>query len=343
LVLAAEIVTIEGRTRHNLFKRQVMKTGTQPRVALDPRLVQELYQMSHAQQYGLTENDFLQVLEQVAIKQFGETAPASEISGFLRELRLEELALARACAQGHQRAWDFFLTRYREGLYAAAYSIAREESAARELADSIYADLYGTRIRDGERVSKLSSYTGRGSLAGWLRTVLAQQHVDHYRKTKRMVSLEEENEKGVQFATQAVETGSNATPGEQDRLEQSTDEVLAQLSSEERFLLASYFLDGRTLAEIARGFGVHESTISRKLDKLTATVRKRIRDALVRKGMSRAQAEEVLQTDVRDVAINVRRILGREITHNEITQAAGSQTFSMKEKIVPDSIRGKEL
>jgi len=60
--------------------------------------------MSHAQEYGLTENDFLQVLEQVAMKQFGDSAPEGEVSGFLRELRLEELALARACAQGHQRA-----------------------------------------------------------------------------------------------------------------------------------------------------------------------------------------------------------------------------------------------
>jgi RNA polymerase sigma-70 factor (ECF subfamily) len=320
-----------------------MKSSIQPRVALDPGLVQELYELSHAQQYELTQGDFLAVLQQVTIKQFGENVPARQIAGFLRELRLEELALARACAAGHQRAWDFFLTRYREGLYAAAYSIAREESAARELADSIYADLYGTRIRDGERLSKLASYTGRGSLAGWLRTVLAQQHVDQYRKTKRMVSLEEENEKGVQFAAPAEERSSNSIPGERSRLEQSTDEVLGELSAEERFLLASYFLDGRTLAEIARGLRVHESTISRKLDKLTTRVRKRIRDALVRKGMSRAQAEELLQTDVRDVALNVREALDREINQNEITQATASQTFSMKEKIVSDGIRGKEL
>ena len=256
---------------------------------------------------------------------------------------MEELALARACAAGHQRAWDFFLSRYRDGLYAAAYSIAREESAARELADSIYADLYGTRVRDGERLSKLASYTGRGSLAGWLRTVLAQQHVDRYRKTRRMVSLEEENERGVQFASPVQDAESNSHSGEGGRLEQSTDEVLSQLSSEERFLLASYFLDGRTLAEIARSMGVHESTISRKLDKLTTSVRKRIRDDLVRRGMSRAQAEELLSTDVRDVAINVRESLGRGIAQNERTQATPSQTFSMKEKIVSEGIRGKDL
>ena len=320
-----------------------MKTGSQSRFTLDSRLVQELYRASSAQQYGLTENDFASVLEQVARKHFGEGGSPSEVSSFLRELRLEELALARACAAGHQRAWDFFLSRYREGLYAAAYSIARNESAARELADSIYADLYGTRVKDGERLSKLASYTGRGSLAGWLRTVLAQQHVDQYRKTRRMVSLEEENERGVQFAAQVEDAGSNSHSGEAGRLEQSTDEVLSQLSSEERFLLASYFLDGRTLAEIARSMRVHESTISRKLDKLTTSVRKRVRDALVRRGMSRAQAEELLQTDVRDVAINVRESLGREIAQNEITQAAPSQTFSIKEKIVSEGIRGKEL
>src|SRR5438067_852229 len=147
---------------------------------------------------------------------------------------------------------------------------------------------------------------GLGSLDGWLRTVLAEQHVDQYRKTKRMVSLEEQNEKGVQFAMPVAASGSKPAPREQGRLEQSTDEVLSQLSSEERFLLASYFLDGRTLAEIAKGLGVHESTISRKLDKLTASVRTRIRDALGRKGMSRAEAEEVLQADGRHVALDGR-------------------------------------
>ena len=47
-------------------------------------------------------------------------------------------------------------------------------------------------------------------------------------------------------------------------------------SAEDRFILASYYLDGRTLAEIARTLAVHESTISRKLDKLAKSLRKQI-------------------------------------------------------------------
>src|SRR5271169_3057975 len=115
-------------------------------------------------------------------------------------LRAEELVLARACAAGHEHAWEVFLTRYRERLYDIAGYITKESSAARELADSIYAELYGTTTRDGQRTSKLASYTGRGSLEGWLRTVMAQEHINRFRRTKRTVSLDEECEEGQQFA-----------------------------------------------------------------------------------------------------------------------------------------------
>jgi RNA polymerase sigma-70 factor (ECF subfamily) len=54
-----------------------------------------------------------------------------------------------------------------------------------KLAGSLYGDLFGLKERDGLRRSPLESYSGRGSLMGWLRTTLAQRHVDRHRKTKR--------------------------------------------------------------------------------------------------------------------------------------------------------------
>ena len=77
-------------------------------------------------------------------------------------------------------------------------------------------------------------------------------------------------------------------------------------------VLSAYYLDGRTLAEIARMLGVHESTISRKIDKLAKSLRKQIAAALVRGGMSRRQAEEALEVDVRDLQIDIRRSLAQE-------------------------------
>ena len=166
--------------------------------AVIAELLPELHAKASCEQVGLTAQSFSEILLEVGSK-YSVSASAGELRSFFLSLRVDELALARACAGGNNSAWEIFLTRFREKLYLAALRIAREDSAARDLADTLYADLYGTSTRDGQRVSKLASYTGRGSLEGWLRTVLAQEYVNRYRRTKRLVSLEEESEEGLQF------------------------------------------------------------------------------------------------------------------------------------------------
>jgi RNA polymerase sigma-70 factor (ECF subfamily) len=271
-------------------------------------MLAELRVKSGCERIGLRGEDLGAILCDVAAKYLPAGCGESEARAFLLTLRVDELALARACAAGNNTAWEIFLTRYREKLYQAALRIAREDSAARELADTLYAELYGTGTRGGERVSKLASFTGRGSLEGWLRTVLAQEFVNRYRRTKRLVSLDEEGEEGSQFA--APEPEAMVSPDA--RLERATDAALGALSSEERTVLAAYFLDGRTLAEIARMLGVHESTISRKVDKLAKALRKKILSNMMQQGMGRRQAEEALEVDVRDLRVDIRRSLAQE-------------------------------
>src|SRR5512135_3676008 len=107
--------------------------------------------------------------------------------------------------------------------------------------------------RDGQRLSKLTYYTGRGSLEGWLRTVVAQEFVNRYRSTKRLVSLDEEEEDGSQFAAPTPESHPTADA----RVDAAIDLALAALDSESRTILAAYYLDGRKLAEIGRMLGFH--------------------------------------------------------------------------------------
>jgi RNA polymerase sigma-70 factor (ECF subfamily) len=271
-------------------------------------LLEELHAKSGGEKIGLPRDSLATILCDIAAKYLPAENTESEARAFLLTLRMDELALARACALGNNSAWEIFLTRYREKLYMSALRIAREDSAARDLADTLYAELYGTTMRDGQRISKLSSFTGRGSLEGWLRTVLAQEFVNRYRRTKRLVSLEEENEEGDHFAAPQPDPLPSADP----RLETATDAALAALDSEDRMVLAAYYLDGRTLAEIARMLGVHESTISRKVDKLAKSVRKKILSALTQQGMSRRQAEESMEADVRDLKVNIRRSLAQD-------------------------------
>jgi RNA polymerase sigma-70 factor, ECF subfamily len=267
-----------------------------------PAYFADLYDKSRAQEFELSFDDFSAILEKVSRDYLGPDATSAEVAELLAGLRLEDLALARACAQGSEAAWDCFLNRYRQKLYDTAAAIAKEESVARELADSLYAELFGARqTEDGQRVSKLTSYTGRGSLEGWLRTVLAQDYVNHYRKQRRFVSFDEQIQTGAQPKEElAIETRADS------RLEQATDAALLELSAQERMILASYYLDERTLAEIGRMLGVHESTISRRIGKITARLRKRIVRGLRRRGMTARGAEEAMETDLHDLAVDLR-------------------------------------
>ena len=243
------------------------------------------------------------MLEDVVRRSLSSDRIPRESTQFLDSLHVDELLLARACARGDEAAWEQFLGFYREKLYRAATAIARSESIGRELADSVYADLYGTRLReDGSRISKLDSYMGRGSLEGWLRTVLAQDYVNRFRSERRSVSFVES------IDTRPHESAISETA----ELTHATDAALAALSSEERFLLAAYYLDGRTLAEIGRMLGAHESTVSRRLEKITASLRKQIIKKLCESGIARREAEQMLDVDVRELNMNVREGLTQE-------------------------------
>src|SRR6266705_892259 len=173
-----------------------------------------LYERSGAAAYDVSAEQFAAILDEILRKYLfqhsaqnsaqNSAANSSHISAeqkaaFCAALRLEELALARACAAGNERAWQDFINRYRQKLHAMALHITRDAAHAAELADSLFADLYGVNTRDGVRHSKLVFYTARGSLEVWFRTVMSQEFINRYRKQKGMVSLDEQEEEGTQF------------------------------------------------------------------------------------------------------------------------------------------------
>ena len=114
------------------------------------------YEDAGARQFGMSPDDLAGILAEV-VCQWSNAASETAVRNFLAALRLEELVLARACADGDNRAWEVFLNRYRATLYESAYKIAKEESAARSLADSLYAALYGVDAKGQQRTSKLRS------------------------------------------------------------------------------------------------------------------------------------------------------------------------------------------
>jgi RNA polymerase sigma-70 factor (ECF subfamily) len=293
--------------------------------AIHASLLAELFDEAGAATYGLVREEFNRILERVGTAQnFGLAAEAKpsrqQQESFFRGLKLVDLVLARACASGHEGAWEHFLAVYRQPLTRAAIAITGSETLGRDLADQLYAELYGLTTRDGVRRSPLDSYKGSGSLIGWLRTTLAQRHVDHHRRTHREFPLDDPAE-GHEPPAAVPEPVK--PPAELQLLAKAIEEALAPRHAEERFLLAAYYMDGRTLQEIAHVLHIHEATVSRKLRRVTGDLRKQVVKNLQAFGLSKRAAQESLGIDPRDLDLNLKKIL----------QISSSDAFT--EKAVP--------
>jgi RNA polymerase sigma-70 factor (ECF subfamily) len=282
----------------------------QPEAALSdlpPTLIHELWLAADAESLALSREEFASSLTAIgakhnfALPDYTHPTPAQQ-AAFYRALRLPELALAQACALGRDPAWQRFLNQYRAPLTQAAIAITGSATLGHDLADSLYAELFGLFERDGRRNSPLASYSGRGSLLGWLRTTLAQRHIDRHRRTRRETPLDD-------LDAPAPATTTAPIPAELSHLSHAVSRTLATLSPDDRFLLASYFLDRQTLLQISRLLHVHEATVSRKLKRLTAGLRKQLLRNLQSGGLSKRAAEEALDADPRDLEINLRRLL----------------------------------
>lgn len=280
---------------------------------LYPPFFLELYEVSEASDIGLDFAHFAEALLTISGQFLPAKASDRQITQFYSNLHLKDLALAQACSRGSALAWERFLCRYREKLYAAALVITRNDWAARELSGSLSGDLFPNQEGAHESpYSKLASYSGRGSLEGWLKAVLAHAYVDRYRSERRIVSLDQRlTAIGNACLTQPAMQGSTAQFTTELRL--AIEEACMERTAEQRFLLAAYFFDEWSLAEIAKRLGVHESTVSRRMDRILRELRASITRNLRKLGMSPRQIAESLQADVRDLPFEISGALLRGI------------------------------
>ncbi|HEY7497598.1 MAG TPA: sigma-70 family RNA polymerase sigma factor [Vicinamibacterales bacterium] len=248
-------------------------------VRISPDLLTRLHRRADAGRWAVPEAAFCAALERSAAKTLAEGArDAARLERYLSALHLDDLALACACAEGNGAAWDHFVLEFRPVLYRAADALA-PGGGARDLADSIYADLFGLDERDGERRSLLRYFHGRSSLATWLRAVLAQRHVDRIRSERRLEPLQTDD------ADENLSPPQNAPGGaDPDRVrfialvKLALQRAVARLPDRDRLRLGFYYREDLTLAQAGRLLGEHEATVSRQL----ARTRRAIRDEVDR-------------------------------------------------------------
>jgi RNA polymerase sigma-70 factor, ECF subfamily len=253
--------------------------------SLAPAVIDDLFRKAGAERWALSREQFASVVTDSVSHAFagGEPSPR-ELDRYVSGLHVADLALACACALGREAAWDHFVLEHRPVLYRAADALDSSGSA-RELADSLYADLYGIATGGADRRSLFRYYHGRSSLATWLRAVLAQRHVDAFRSRRRIEPLPEED---------SAVTGVAPEAKDPDRLRlvrlvlRALETAIDRLAAKDRLRLRSYYVMQLTLAQIGRITSEHEATVSRRLSR----TRHELRQAVERQLRERLQLSE---------------------------------------------------
>lgn len=234
-------------------------------------------------------------------------ATGKEISDFIDGIQADDLCLIIACERNDEKAWSELVERFTPTVRSAARSASSNEDAAEDLAQSIWAELYGLRTgKDGKPSSKLAYYSGRGSLAGWLRAVVGQLAIDSYRKQSRLVQTEEDTELDriaqelpSMSEGQAIVGASLKNPEQvisnrfaESEMQQAFNAAITELAAEDRLLVKLYYFDELRLREAGAVLGVHEATASRRLTRIHSDLRKRVMQILIQdKGWTKSETE----------------------------------------------------
>ena len=249
---------------------------TQFTAVIDPSLVEWSYGKARAERWRVSPALWSEALSASVSRAFRDAPPSpTAAERYVKSLHLEDLALACACAAGNDAAWEHFVREQRPGLYRAADAID-PTGAARELADSLYAELYGFAEGQPERQSLFRYFHGRSRLSTWLRAVLAHRHVDRVRAGRRLEPLPDD-----ESAPAASPVYAGIDP-DHDRfvliVQHALGAAMGSLASRDRLRLSCYYAQEMTLAETGRLLNEHEATVSRHL----ARSRRRIRDEVER-------------------------------------------------------------
>lgn len=301
-------------------------------LAASPAKLDWLFAQSKAGRWGLSRERFAASLERSAEKRLasGNLAP-EKLDEYLSALHLEDLALATACMENCEPAWEHFVSAYRPYLRAAAAAVLRRSSAspeACELADSLFAEFYG--LADGARRERslFRYFHGRSSLKTWLRAVLAQRHIDAIRAGRHFEALEDDDAKPSANKTPRAVSVQPADPHRERYITlfvRALQAALAALDPRDEQRLRLYYAKEQTLAEIGRQLAEHESSVSRNLDRIRLALRRAVEETLrngcpaangfaAELGLSDAQISLCFEYASVDASFDLEKLLQRRST-----------------------------
>ena len=241
-------------------------------------------------------------------KHLGASSGIPQAISFVKLLHGRDLYLATACAQyspGHNgngsangsaehagAAWKILETTYKGFVCDLVRFFYRPGFVSQDLADNIIADLF---LPDRSGVSRIASYDGRSSLSTWLRVIVCNRSINAQRCSANAKSTDIQPELPDEPALQSIEMTLRARRY-RNALEDSLGCACRKLTPRERLILLWRYEDGLQLGQIAKLLGIHQSNVTRQLERMQSKLRDDVIAVLSSKhGLSRLAIKECLE------------------------------------------------
>jgi len=263
---------------------------------------------SHFGELGLELPAYRARIHSILKKNLGASPKTCEAAVFVKSLHGRDLYLATACAQhspghhgngaqnGHTEdggiAWKILESTYKGFVCDLVRFFYRPGFVSQDLADNIIADLF---LPDRSGVSRIASYDGRSSLSTWLSVIVCNRSINAQRCCANAKSTDVQPDLPDAPALQSIEMTLLARRY-QDALSDALGSACSRLSPRERLILLWRYEDGLQLGQIAKLLGIHQSNVTRQLERMLGKLRDDVIAILSRKhGLSQPAIEECLE------------------------------------------------
>jgi RNA polymerase sigma-70 factor len=241
---------------------------------------------------GVKLETFAHQVKSVVRKHMGERPLPDAVNAFLTELHTSDLYLATGCAVHSEIAWQLFTSTYRKFVDRLARLFCKTRDTAHDLADNVLTDLL---LPDRSGRSRITSYDGRSSLSTWLRVIMSHRAINEYKRKGNTASTFDTSEISDLPALGVMELTFDLDRYE-GVLQDSLQTACESLAAQERLMLLWRYEEGLQLGQIARLLGIHQSTVTRQLDRIQERLRTKVMSILAsRHGLGEADIEECLK------------------------------------------------
>jgi RNA polymerase sigma-70 factor len=217
---------------------------------------------------GLSGDSFVAYVWSIVFKHLGEGPSEDSVIDFVKRLHLRDLYLVCGCVRESQKAWLAMDICYRKFVTDLVRFSYRNGADAEEVADCIVVSLY---MPDRSGHHRIASYDGRSSLATWLRVIVANRAINdsHNGRISYTGTIPD-------IPDRLALLGIELTLRERRYrrvLRDSLTCAFSEITTRERLMLLWRYEEEMQLGEIAKLLGIHQSNVTRQLNRLTARLR----------------------------------------------------------------------